>query len=52
MAGLSYHKNPLRWRDDGTLYAVARGQEFVSDIDNQIEAKNWLCTVQAAITQG
>ena len=40
--GLSYHRKSSRWGSDGTLKAVARGQEFVADISESAEAEVWL----------
>ena len=39
--GLSYHRDPARW-GRGTLQVVARGQEFVADIDDNPDALAWL----------
>ena len=39
--GLSYHLDPARW-GRGTLQTVARGQEFVADIDDNPDALAWL----------
>ena len=50
-AGLTYHSNPVRWANDNELYVASRGQEFVSNIGNQVPARRWLRTVQAAIQQ-
>ena len=47
-ARLTYHGNPARWQVDGTLRAVARGQEFVADAAST-EATAWLCRVLATI---
>ena len=48
-AGLTYHGNPARWRTDGTLRSVARGQEFVADA-RSAEATAWLRLVLATIS--
>lgn len=40
--GLTYHGKAERWLPDDRLQAVARGQEFVSDIGNREDAKDWL----------
>ena len=40
--GLTYHARPDRWETRGLLQSVARGQEFVSDIGENAEAKDWL----------
>jgi hypothetical protein len=39
---LTYHQQPWRWHEDGTLHVVSRGQEFVADIGDRPEPKNWL----------
>lgn len=39
--GLSYHHRADRWRGDGVLQSVARGQEFVSDIGDDEQAHEW-----------
>ena len=36
-------------RDDGCLQSVARGQEFVTDIGERKDARDWLAGVIAAI---
>ena len=51
-AGLTYHGNPARWRNDDTLEAVARGQEFVSDVDGCPDAIMWLDYVLSVISNG
>jgi len=48
-AGLTYHGNPSRWHADGTLRAVARGQEFVANATST-EAIAWLRDVLATIS--
>ena len=40
--GLTYHRAPKRWLPDNRLQCVARGQEFVSDIADRSDAKDWL----------
>jgi hypothetical protein len=50
-AGLTYHGNPARWANDKELQVASRGQEFVADIGDQVAARRWLRTVQAAIEQ-
>lgn len=50
--GLTYHGRPDRWRGDGRLTVVGRGQEFVSDISNAPDAAVWLDEVKAAISEG
>ena len=51
-AGLTYHGRSDRWRDDATLIAVGRGQEFISDISDTPDAAAWLNEVKAAIREG
>ena len=48
-AGLTYHRNPVRWANDKELYVASRGQEFVSNIGNRAAPREWLRTMQAAI---
>jgi hypothetical protein len=48
-AGLTYHSNPVRWIGNDELQVASRGQEFISDIGDQILPKAWLCAVQTAI---
>lgn len=50
-AGLSYHSNPALWTET-TLRAVARGQEFVTDIgeDPTHPAQSWLRDILATIS--
>lgn len=43
--GLSYHHRADRWRDEGRLQSVARGQEFVSDIGSRDDARKWLADI-------
>ncbi len=40
--GLSYHGRAERWQADGPLETVSRGQEFVADIGDRIEPRQWL----------
>lgn len=40
--GLTYHRKPDRWLPDNRLKSVARGQEFVCDIGNRQDAREWL----------
>ncbi|MCH2486493.1 MAG: hypothetical protein MK010_01960 [Erythrobacter sp.] len=47
--GLSYHREAKRWPAPDHLIAVAQGQEFVADIGEQEEPREWLDTVIAAI---
>ena len=41
--GLSFHQ-PQRWQD-GCLQSVARGQEFVADIGERTDAREWLANL-------
>ena len=45
--GLTYHRKSWRWRDDGTLQSVSRGQEFITDIGKRNDAKEWLENIVA-----
>jgi hypothetical protein len=49
LAGLTYHNNAARWLDDKELRVASRGQEFVSDIGDQLQPREWLSKVRAAI---
>ena len=40
--GLSYHSRVERWLPGNRLKAVARGQEFVADIERCARAQDWL----------
>lgn len=40
--GLSYHRKPERWFAKRKLEIVARGQEFVTDIADAYEPRQWL----------
>lgn len=48
-AGLTYHRRPDQWREDGTLHVVAKGQEFVTDITGIAEASRWVRSILAVI---
>lgn len=43
--GLSYHGKPARWIGDRELNAVARGQEFVCDIGDDLIAHAWVDSI-------
>lgn len=51
IAGLTYHGNPARWINDQELIAASRGQEFVSNIGDRTEARDWLRAVRAAVEE-
>ena len=51
-SGLSYHRDPNRWLDSNRLQTVARGQEFVTDIDGIPVAQEWLHETIETIEQG
>jgi Nucleotide modification associated domain 3 len=50
-AGLTYHNNPMRWRNHNELFVASRGQEFVSNIGDTAASKEWLRAVIASINQ-
>ena len=47
--GLSYHDKPSRWLPDGRLQSVARGQEFVANVGERQDARDWLAKTIAQI---
>ncbi|MFB0612832.1 Nmad3 family putative nucleotide modification protein [Aurantiacibacter poecillastricola] len=47
--GLTYHHREDRWHDDGRLQSVARGQEFVANIEGRADARLWLEAIIAEI---
>ncbi|OWU86166.1 hypothetical protein ATO6_04760 [Oceanicola sp. 22II-s10i] len=50
--GLSYHGAPGRWTPPDRLRAVARGQEFVTDVTGHAAAAFWLENVIERISAG
>jgi len=40
--GLTFHGKPERWLADDRLEIVARGQEFVANIGDELPAREWL----------
>jgi hypothetical protein len=42
--GMTYHP-PSRWLGNGILTAVARGQEFVADVGERMDAQDWLLSL-------
>jgi Nucleotide modification associated domain 3 len=46
---LTYHRQDERWSEKGALHVVGRGQEFVADIGERPEPKEWLDRMIAAI---
>ncbi len=46
-SGLSYHDRADRWRGDGVLQSVARGQEFVADAGDDAAAHAWAHRIMA-----
>lgn len=40
--GLTYHGKAWRWAEPGSLRLVSRGQEFVCDIGEDPEARDWI----------
>jgi hypothetical protein len=49
---LTYHQNPKRWCKDGTLRSASPGQEFIADVGDRPEPKEWLDGVLALIEAG
>jgi hypothetical protein len=50
-AGLTYHSNSARWVSDQELVVASRGQEFVSNVEDRPEARDWLRAVRAAVEE-
>lgn len=48
-AGLTYHSNPARWIGNQELWVASRGQEFVTNVGDQQDPKQWLLNVRAAV---
>jgi hypothetical protein len=42
--GMTYHP-PARWLGNGLVTAAARGQEFVADAGDRIDARDWLLSL-------
>jgi len=47
--GLSYHGKPDRWLPENRLQSVARGQEFVADVEERADAQQWAAQIIALI---
>jgi hypothetical protein len=45
--GMSYHP-PGRWLGKGRLQSAARGQEFVADVGERVDAKEWIAELLEA----
>ena len=45
--GMSYHAGP-RWLGNGLLRTAARGQEFVADISDRVDARKWIADILEA----
>ncbi len=43
--GLSYHGKADRWLPENRLQSVARGQEFVADVGERADARDWAASV-------
>ena len=50
--GLSYHDRADRWRGDGVLQSVARGQEFVVNAGDDPQAHEWAHRILALMALG
>lgn len=48
--GLSYHGREDRWLPDNRLRAVSRGQEFVADVGDRSDAREWLARIIAILS--
>lgn len=46
---LSFHGDPERWLDGNRLQTVGRGQEFVTEISDNVAALSWLEAIKAEI---
>jgi hypothetical protein len=42
--GMTYHPG-ARWLGDGRVIAAARGQEFVADVGERADARNWILSL-------
>lgn len=43
---MTYHRDPSkRWKDDGTVSTVGRGQEFVATPQNKGSAAEWIAAL-------
>jgi hypothetical protein len=42
--GMTYHP-PTRWLGNGTVNAAPRGQEFIADAGDRIDARDWLLSL-------
>lgn len=49
--GLTYHSAEWRWPAADRLQSVAKGQEFIANIDDHGEARSWLDSIIAEIEQ-
>jgi hypothetical protein len=49
---LTWHQKCARWRDDGMLQTVSRGQEFVADVGDRPEPREWLHKIIELIETG
>jgi hypothetical protein len=45
--GMTYHAGP-RWLGNGLLQTAARGQEFVADISDRMDAHKWIANILEA----
>ena len=50
--GLTYHDRPERWTAPDELDSARRGQEFVCDIGEAPEPRQWLERIMAEIESG
>ena len=47
--GLTYHERETRWEPPNTLNTASRGQEFICDISDRTDARQWLDGIVDAI---
>lgn len=49
--GLTYHDRADRWEGEEVLNVAARGQEFISDIGERADARDWLDSILTTLRE-